>query len=360
MIENKQEILDDLYSLYSKLNPKELLIEKKIEILYRMAKVYKSFEKEMPDDLIEDVKGFLEISFRDIVDYTIRNDLFSTELAVELMSLLRERQIITKITDIFIKKLNERWKEFPKYDEIIKIMFSIAYVCEENNVTGFREELTRMFLNTLLEIRDTHTHRLRTAVDIAKYFDSIDMKDQANTLLKVEIESFPLKMLIKQFKDISMLLDKNNLLNDFVEDLLIKIVKKGVSEEYFDDVTINMLKVYYENAKNERIKKLLDIFIDKAKVYHFILQKIHDDLENKADDSAGRIEKRKELFEFLYEKIKPEISNLSITVFNNLVSIHRLLETKDYSVLLNNYISTLKTEKSVNPDHFAGFLATFD
>ncbi len=296
----ESNVLSDILSLYSNLDP-ATGVEKRIEILNLMFKYSKENSESLPDNIINNIRNLMNEPLSDSVSYILRNDLLSIELSIELLEFIEDKELTEKYADLFTKNLNAGWNKFNKDENIVNIMIKMAYLCENVNVTRFREEFSRMTLNTLLEIRSNHLLRMKTSVRLARYFKDINMNEQSKTLLKAEMENIPAKIFIKYLKEICSSLGEQGLLNDNTEQLIFSIIDKNIPDEYKDDVTIYIVSTYYEDNNAEAVLKLIPKFKNLEKVLLFLLHNIEEDLRN--TDSAGNNGKRRASFSMNFIKV---------------------------------------------------------
>lgn len=350
----ESNVLSDILSIYSNLDP-ATGVEKRIEILNLMFKYSKQVNESLPENIIRNIRDLMNEPLSDCVSYILRDDLLSIELSIELLEFIDDKGLVEKYAELFTKNLNEGWSKFNKDENIVNIMIKMAYLCESVSVTRFREEFSRMTLNTLLEIRNNHLLRLKTGARLAKYFKDINMSEQAETLLKAEMENIPVKIFIKYLKEICSSLGEYGLLNENTEHLLLPIIDKNVPDQYKDDVIIYIVSTYYDYNNIDAIFSLIPKFNNLENVLLFLLHNIEEDLRNHKLSEEQREEKSK-LFDRLYQTFKEEMGRVSPAVLHRVTNISGLLNEDNYSSLLNDAIFRLKRDEKANPDYFSDFL----
>ncbi len=345
-------LLTEITTLYENL-PLDISIEKEIEILNLLLRFYKENKTEIPEKLINSTTKIIKVIFNNIIGYITRNDIESIKMAVESINYIGNIDVVKNLSIDFIKNINANWNNFHKDSDIIILMFVIAQICERNSIIELREDFVRMFLNTLLELKDNHLLKLNTTLNVAKYLKDINMLDQSKTLLTSELKLVPLKTLIASFKDIIAGLEKYNLLSEEVKLLLLEIIKKSVPVQYYDDVIVHILNAFYDNKSNEEIVSFISQFNDINKSYLFILDKIESEKCFLNEDSY---KKRLELFNLIYNNIKHN-NKISFTLLSKALSLKKFFKLEGYDELLNELLIELKNQNKVNPNNLCELIA---
>ncbi|MFW5799714.1 MAG: hypothetical protein ACOCV8_02770 [Spirochaetota bacterium] len=351
----EEGLINKLKDYYSKIES-NVSIEKKSEILNLIFQIYNKYDKKIIYKFVEEYLKITKNTLKHIIDYIVREDLAPVSIIVDSLKYLENENIIEKTAEHFIKKLNEGWSKFKKDKNIIDVMFDMAYLCEEYNITKLREDFSRLFINTILGLREHPVLKLKTAINTAGYLKVIGMNENAKNLINTELNAIPPKHFITLFNELCEQLNNKNLLTQHNIETLKKLVSKYVTEQYYDDLIMHILTVLYNHNRNEEVIEFIKEFIDKDKAYRYLFYIMEGDF-NSGSLNDNLIEEKKNLFLKIYEKqIKPDLDKISDKCYSHILYIHRRLDTEEYNVLLNKKLSLFNEIEIINAESLIDFL----
>jgi hypothetical protein len=351
---DNEKLIKDLTELYHKLG-ENVSREKRTEILSFLIRLIKDTGQSITEELYNDIKLISKKLAEDAIDYAKRQDFMPMSLCANTLKHVANEPIIKDFTDTFINNINNGWKEFLKSEEFVSLIFDIANLCEGKGIEEFRDRFTRLFLNTLLELRDNPGMKFRASLNTALYLKNVGMDKQSNDLAHNELKNLPVKFFIQRFQDICNLLIEYELFTKEVVKILLERIKKNITEEFRDDLFIHIANSYYTINNIERLLGILQEFRDKERAMLTLLHFIEEDIKG-LEKTEDKFEKKVKIFYKLHDLFNDQMKGDNPVLHHHILSIQKIIDIDKYRNLLKERIDRLKSMGKVDPEMYSQLL----